>query len=186
VAVVTTTPAAAWYRVSTGHQEADNQIPDVARFARHHGYKVERSYKISDSAWNAGGPEYNRAVSQALADARRGHFKVLIVWAADRLTRGGAEDLLRLIRQFREQGVAVVSVQEPWLSSTPEIADVLVALAGWNAQQESARRSRRIRAGLELRKAAGLPVGRQPGAKDKKPRKRSGYHLQRERERAER
>jgi hypothetical protein len=32
-----------------------------------------------------------------------------------------------------------------------------------------------IRAGLERRRAQGKPVGRQPGAADKKPRKRSGY-----------
>ena len=31
--------------------------------------------------------------------------------------------------------------------------------------------------GLVKRKAAGLPVGRKPGAKDRKPRKVSGYYL---------
>ncbi len=32
-----------------------------------------------------------------------------------------------------------------------------------------------MKAGLERRKAEGLPVGRQPGAMDKTPRRRSGY-----------
>jgi putative DNA-invertase from lambdoid prophage Rac len=68
-----------------------------------------------------------------------------------------------------------VSVKESWLNAAPEIQDVLVAFAGWMAQQESARRSERIRAGLARRRAEGKPVGRQPGAADKKPRKRSGY-----------
>jgi DNA invertase Pin-like site-specific DNA recombinase len=83
--------------------------------------------------------------------------------------------VLRLIRQFRERGCTIVSVKESWLNGAPEVQDVLVAFAGWMAQQESARRSERIRAGLERRKAAGLPVGRARGAKDAKPRKRSGY-----------
>jgi hypothetical protein len=33
----------------------------------------------------------------------------------------------------------------------------------------------RVRAGLARRKAAGLPVGRQPGSKDRAGRKQSGY-----------
>ena len=68
-----------------------------------------------------------------------------------------------------------MSVKESWLNGSPEIPDVLVAFAGWMAEQESARRSERIRAGLARRKAEGKPVGGQPGRKDSKPRKRSGY-----------
>jgi DNA invertase Pin-like site-specific DNA recombinase len=83
--------------------------------------------------------------------------------------------VLRLIRQFRERGCVLLSVQESWLITTPEIQDVLVAFAGWMAQQGSGRRSERIKAGLERRKAQGLPVGRQPGAVDRSKRKRSGY-----------
>src|SRR5207342_2420092 len=118
----------------------------------------------SDSAWkNGGGREYQRALKQALADAHAGKFKVLIVWALDRIVRddeGGAEAI-------------VVSVQEPWLNGAGEVQDILVAFAGWVAQRESARKSERIRNGLDRRRAEGKPVGRQPGAADKKKRKRS-------------
>jgi DNA invertase Pin-like site-specific DNA recombinase len=177
--------AGAWYRVSTGHQDSENQVPDVQRFAAHHGYTITQTYEVAESAWNGGrdGGEYKRAMRRALDDAHRGEFSVLIVWALDRITREGAEGALRIIRQFRERGVAVVSVKESWLNGTPEIQDVLVAFAGWMAQQESARRSERIRAGLERRRSAGLPVGRQPGATDRKPRKRSGYVARWEHER---
>jgi len=150
------TPAAAWFRVSTGHQTTANQVPDVERFAGHHGYEIGLRYEISDA----------------------GRFKVLIVWALDRIVRddeGGAEAALRIIRLFRQAGVIVVSVQEPWLNGAGEVQDVLVAFAGWVAQRESARKSERIRNGLDRRRAEGKPVGRQPGAADKKKRKRSGY-----------
>jgi putative DNA-invertase from lambdoid prophage Rac len=172
-----TTNAAMWLRVSTGRQDQDNQVPEVERFARHHRYEITTRYSLSESAWNGGkdGGEYRATLQRALDDAWRGEFSVLIVWAIDRLSRGGAEDVLRLIRQFRERGCTIVSVKESWLNGAPEVQDVLVAFAGWMAQQESARRSERIRAGLERRKAAGLPVGRAPGAKDAEPRKRSGY-----------
>jgi len=172
-----TTDAAVWLRVSTGHQDQDNQVPDVERLTEHHGYRITKRYSLSDSAWNGGKDcgEYRATLQRALDDAWRGEFSVLIVWAIDRLSRGGSEDVLRLNRQFRERGCTIVSVKESWLNGAPEVQDVLVAFAGWMAQQESARRSERIKAGLERRKAAGLPVGRARGAKDVKPRKRSGY-----------
>jgi len=171
-----TAEAAVWLRVSTGHQDSDNQVPDVERFAVHHGYDITGRYTVSDSAWkNGGGAEYKRTLARALDDAHAGRFSVLIVWSLDRIVRNGAEDALRIMRQFRERGCTVVSVKESWLNGSPEVQDVLLAFAGWMAERESARRSERIRAGLERRRAAGKPVGRQPGVKDKKQRKRSGY-----------
>jgi DNA invertase Pin-like site-specific DNA recombinase len=170
------TGAAAWYRVSTSHQETDNQVPDVERFAAHHGYELAARYTVSDSAWkNGGGAEYRATLKQALDDAHAGRFKVLVVWSLDRIVREGAEDALRIFRQFRQRGCMVVSVKESWLNGSPEVQDLLIAFAGWMAERESARRSERIKAGLDRRKAGGKPVGRQPGKKDKKPRKRSGY-----------
>lgn len=171
------TPAAVWLRVSTTDQETDNQVPEVERFLAHHGYTEARRFVLDDSAWKngEGGPVYRAQVKAALDAAWRGECKVIVVWALDRITRLGAEDTLRLVRQFRERGCTLLSVQEPWLNSSPEVTDVLVAFAGWTAQRESARRSERIRAGLARRKAEGKPVGRAPGAKDRKPRRTDGY-----------
>ena len=169
-------PAAVWRRVSTTEQQAENQAPAMERFAAHHGYVIRRTYALDDSAWHSKTDSvYQAALGEALDDAWRGEFKVLIIWSLDRLTRGGAEDALRLLRKFRERSTQVISIQEPWLNGSPEVQDVLVAFAGWMAQQESARKSERVRAGLARRKAAGLPVGRQPGAVDLRPRKRAGY-----------
>jgi DNA invertase Pin-like site-specific DNA recombinase len=174
--------------VSTSHQEADTQLPDVEAFAEHHGYAIEARYEVSDSAWQNGngkGAEYRATLKRALDDAWAGKFSVLIVWALDRITREGAEGALRIIRQFRERGCTVVSVKESWLNSSPEVQDVLVAFAGWMAAQESARRSERIKMGLARRAAEGKPVGRQQGAKDATPRRRSGYVARWERERGQ-
>jgi len=110
-----------------------------------------------------------------LADAHAGKFRYLIIWAADRAVRTGIEDLLRLVRKLRESGVSVISVKEPWLSGSDATTELLLAIAGWVAHQESQRRSERVKAGLARRKAAGLPVGRQPGAADKGTRRKSGY-----------
>lgn len=181
------TEAAVWLRVSTGHQTTENQVPDVERFLAHHDYREAGRYTVTDTAYkDGGGPEYKRTLQQALDDAHAGKFKVLVVWALDRIIRddeSGAEAALRIMRQFRQRGCMVVSVQESWLNGSPEVQDILVAVAGWQAQRESKRRSDRIKIGLERRKAEGKPVGRAPGAKDSKPRRRSGYVARFERER---
>ena len=51
----------------------------------------------------------------------------------------------------------------------------LAGQAAARAGQESRDRSERARAGAARRRAAGLPVGRQPGARDRAPRRTAGY-----------
>lgn len=172
-----TAKAAVWFRVSTDQQEAANQQAAIAKFAGHHGYEIVRRYELADSAWNGGkaGSAYRAEIARVLEDAHKGEFTVLVVWALDRITREGAEGALRLIRQLKERGCMLVSVQESWLNGSPEIQDILVSFAGWMAKQESDRRSERIKAGLERRRAQGKPVGRAKGAADRQPRRRSGY-----------
>jgi putative DNA-invertase from lambdoid prophage Rac len=169
--------AAIWFRVSTDGQETANQAAGIDQFTAHHGYTVAKRYDLADSAWNGGkaGGDYRAAIQRVLDDAHRGEFSVLVVWSLDRITREGAEGALRLIRQLRERGCTLVSVQESWLNGSPEVQDLLIAFAGWMGQQESARRSERIKAGLARRRAEGKLVGRQPGSADRKPRRRSGY-----------
>ena len=172
------TPAAVWLRVSTDEQETGNQLPEIEQFLAHHGYTEARRFVLDDSAWDGGKPngEYRAALASALDAAWRGEFRVIVVWALDRLTRGGIEDALKLIRQFRERGVTVISVQEPWLNGSDATTDLLAAIVAWIAQQESARRSERIRAGIARRAAEGGHVGRKPGARDRKQRRTTGYH----------
>ncbi len=161
------TKAAAWMRVSTSEQTASNQRPDIERFCAHHGHELVKVFQVDDSAWDGGGRQYRTALAEVMDRAWKGDYSVVVVWSLDRITRGGAEDALRIIRELRTRGCVLLSVQESWLNGSAEVQDVLVAFAGWQAQAESRRRSERTRAGIERRRAAGLPVGgRKPGAKD--------------------
>ncbi|MGB6576912.1 MAG: recombinase family protein [Streptosporangiaceae bacterium] len=181
--------------VSGDGQTTDNQVPDVERFCAHHGYTITRTYSISDSAWKQG-PEYRKAVQQALDDAQQGHFTIVIIWALDRIVRSGSEagksaseEALSLFRQFGQRHVSIVSVKEPWLTGSPEIQAVLISFAAWVAEQESRRRSERVRAGMERARRegtrSGKPIGgRRPGAKDTKPRSKAGYAAEQARRKA--
>ena len=102
----------------------------------------------------------------------------MICWAIDRLTRQGVSETLQAVNRITRAGGTLVSLQESWIETSGELRDLLVAIVGWVANFESRRRSERIKSGLARRKAAGLPVGRLEGAKDRKPRKVSGYYVQ--------
>jgi DNA invertase Pin-like site-specific DNA recombinase len=168
------TNAAIWARVSTENQHEENQLPDLERFCEHHGYAITKRYLLNDVSAYKG--EHRASLKTVLDDAYRGEFTVLVVWAIDRICREGIAAVLTLIRELRERHCALVSVQEPWLNGSDATTELLAAVSAWVANQESARRSARIRAGLARRKADGLPVGgRQRGAKDRRPRRTEGY-----------
>jgi len=164
--------AAIYARVSTEDQTTDNQVPVLKDLAARRGWEVVDIYTEEVSAWRAG---HQLELKKLLKRASYHEYDILIVWALDRLTREGIGNIMQLFNTFRTYGVQVISHQEPWLEQAGPMADLLTAIAGWAAEFESARRSERIKAAVARKKARGELVGRKPGAKDKKPRKRMGY-----------
>lgn len=177
------TTCAIWCRVSKTEQETANQHEELLRWAQRKGLPVSREYVFEVSA-SKGKAEHREMLGRALADARLGHFDVLLVWALDRVSREGVEATLGTLRRFASHGTAVWSLKEPWTETAdPRMAELLASLYAWMAAEESRRRSERTKAGLDRRRRQGLPIGRQPGSADKKPRRRSGYVARWERER---
>lgn len=171
---------AIWARVSTTDQFTENQLAVLRVWARDRGLDVVAEFVTEDSAWTNGngkGLEFDKARKDLLNGARLGRYSVVLVWAIDRLSRKGIEDTLATMRQIYEHGADIWSHEEPWLVTTePRMRELLVSFMAWMAQQESDRRSERIKLGLARRKAEGKPVGgRKPGSKDKKPRDRAAY-----------
>jgi len=174
------TTSAIWARVSTKDQETANQLGQQRRLARDRELNVTAEFVTEDSAWQSGngkGAEFDRKRAELINGARLGNYRVVIVWAIDRLSRRGIEDTLATLRQLYDAGCDVWSIQEPWIITTePRMRELLVSMFAWMAEQESARRSERTKAGLKRRKERdGLPIGRQEGARDKTKRNRSGY-----------
>jgi DNA invertase Pin-like site-specific DNA recombinase len=169
---------ALWCRVSTTAQDTDNQLIALRAWAERRGTPIVKTFMVEESAWKGA---QHPALKAAMESARMGEYDTLMVWSLDRLSREGPEAMLGCLRRFRELGVTVESLQEPWVNGPPEMQELLASIMGWIAGVESTRRSERVRAGLARRKAAGLPIGRVPGAKDRRPRKVSGYHARYER-----
>ena len=175
------TDCAIWARVSTDDQHTANQLDELRKWAQKRELNVVAEFITEDSAWQNGngskGKEFDAERAKLLSGARSGDYTVCLVWAVDRLSRRGIEDTLAALRRLTEAGCVVWSHQEPWAEDLkdPHMRELFLAIAAWMAKMESDRRSARVKAALARRKAAGLPVGRQPGAVDKGSRKRSGY-----------
>jgi DNA invertase Pin-like site-specific DNA recombinase len=146
--------AAVYYRVSTDLQTADNQKPDVIQLVRARGFDVVATYEEQASA--AG---HRREFDNMMADAHRGLFDNVAVWALDRFGRSMTGNLAAVVELDR-LGVNVVSAKEPWLDTSGPARGLLVAIASWVAEQERARISLRTKAALQRLKNQGFHVGR--------------------------
>lgn len=174
--------AAIYIRVSTERQDAENQLPSIEAYAEHEELEITGRYAEAGTAWKNG---HQPELARLLDDLRSGRrvYDYLIVWAADRLTRGGVIQLLTLLQSFERLGCRVVSVQEPILGTDNAMRDVFAAFLGWVAKYESDHKSARIREGnaATLRKGvtkSGREIkqlGRPKGSTDKQPRHKAGY-----------
>jgi DNA invertase Pin-like site-specific DNA recombinase len=177
-----------YLRVSTKEQDYKNQLKPLQDFASGRKWENVRVYAESESAWKHG---QQHELDALRAAARFGEFDILLIWALDRLTRGGPAAILNLVAEFKRYGVKIVSYQESWTETLDaETLPLFLAIAGWLAEMESKRRSERILAAAERTKELGVTAkgkkwGRPPGRKDGEnvKRKLSGYHRRWENER---
>ena len=166
--------AAIYLRVSTDDQCTENQLPSLEEWAVRNTLRIVGVYREEVTAWKNG---HQVELKRLLSDALYGKFDYLIIWALDRLTREGAAKLMTLINTLGQRGVKVISIQEPFTQAVMGpmgeiITEMLYALYGCMAKLESQRRSERTRAGLARARTQGKHLGRPPGSKDKRKRRK--------------
>jgi putative DNA-invertase from lambdoid prophage Rac len=145
---------AIYLRVSKGERHTENQRPDVGRVIATRHLDVVAEYEEKASA-----AKTRLVFDRMMADAHRGAFDVLVVWALDRFGRsmvGNLRDVLELDRC----GVQVVSVRETWLDTGSAVRPLLIAIFGWVAEQERATIVARTKAGLDRARRDGVRLGR--------------------------
>ena len=158
-----------YLRVSSSEQSVENQLPVLEQWINIRGHKLVDIYQEAESAWRSG---HQRELARLKDHAQKRKFDIVLIWALDRLSREGAAAILNLVSTFKVYGIQVISYQESWTEVPGEIGEILYAIAGWVARMESQRRSERTRAGLARVKAQGKRLGRPPGSKDKRRRRR--------------
>ena len=147
---------AAYVRVSTFEQSADNQRPAIESLCRDRGCTIVKWYEETVS----GAAKRRPVFEQMVADARSRRFDALVVWAVDRFSRGGAGSCFAALGQIDAAGVDFISVKENYLDTSGPFRDVLLAFAATVARMERDRLIERTKAGLARARAQGRFGGR--------------------------
>jgi len=151
--------ACLWLRVSTDTkgQDAALQRADLERVCQQRGWEIVRVYEVEESAFGKKPREQFQAM---LEDARKGRFDVLVVWSMDRFSREGEWSVSRIMAALQDWHVQFHSYNEPFLDTTGPFAGFLIPLFAWLARQESIRKGKAVKLGMEKAKAQGKAVGR--------------------------
>ena len=145
-----------YLRVSTTQQDTENQAIALSQWAQQRDFEVVAVYQEEESAWRSG---HQRELARLVMDARKRKFRVVLVWALDRISREGSAAILGIVSKLSRYGVKVLSYQESWTEAPGELGELLFAIAGWVARMESQRRSERTKAGLARARAHGKMLG---------------------------
>lgn len=151
--------ACLWLRVSTDTrgQDPELQRADLERVCQQRGWEIVKVYGVEESAFGKRPREQFQAM---LEDARKGKFDVLVVWSLDRFSREGEWSVSRIMAALQDWNVRFYSYSEPFLDTTGPFAGFLIPLFAWLARQESIRKGKAVRLGMEKAKAQGKAVGR--------------------------
>jgi len=157
-------------------QDPMNQINPLRDYASALNGEIVMEY--IDCASGSGNAD-RRSFLKMLEDSGsvENRFDLLLIWSLDRFSREGIPNTLAYLQRLERNGVAVKSLQESWLDTRDEgLGQLLIAIFSWVAAQERKRIVERTEAGLAKARKNGKTLGRPKGSRDKKRRKRSGYH----------
>ena len=151
--------ACLWLRVSTDSkgQDPELQQSDLMRVCEQRGWVVTQVYEVEESAFGKKPREQFQAM---LEEARRGKFDIVVTWSMDRFSREGEWSVSRIMAALQDWKVRFYSYNEPFLDTTGPFAGFLIPLFAWLARQESLRKGRAVRLGMERARAEGKAVGR--------------------------
>lgn len=146
-----------YLRTSTDEQDPENQLSDVLLIAPKDS-EVLREY---GSAWKDD-VKHRKTFSSILDSVKKGRLSSINVWDLDRLYRNRVlcADFLRLCQL---KGVVVRSYRQPWLQEFENLPgtmgdmlrEVLVQIFSWMAEEESRKKSERVKAAFQRKKRYG-------------------------------
>jgi DNA invertase Pin-like site-specific DNA recombinase len=148
--------AALYLRVSTVDQHPETQLYDLRQMAAQRGYEVVAEFTDKISGTKARRP----GLDQMMADARRGRFDVVLVWACDRIARP-TRHFLDVLDDLNRIGVEFVSFREQIDTGGP-LGRAIVVIIGAIAELERNLIIERVRAGMRRARLEGQHIGRNP------------------------
>lgn len=138
-------------------QDPTNQLIPLRKFAEAMGWKIEKEFVDRASGGSANRPSFQNMLSEV----RQRHIDLILIWSLDRFSREGMSNTLSYIKQLKQYKCGLRSLQETWLDTSQEgIAELLIGIFAWVANEEKKRISERTKAGLAKLKAKGWKLGR--------------------------
>ncbi len=133
--------AAFYLRVTPFDPDPEPQLLELRRMAAERGYEIVTEFIEKVSATKAKRP----ALDRLLAEARRGHFDLVIVWSCDRIARS-TRHFLDLLEELYRLHIEFSSVRDGIDTGGPQ-GGALVQLTSALAGLERSLTSERVRAG---------------------------------------
>ncbi len=124
--------------------------------AAQRGYEIVQEYTDRISGAKARRP----GLDQMMADARRGRFDVVLVWASDRIARS-VKHFLEVLDELNRLSVEYVSFREQIDTGGP-LGRAIVVIIGAIAELERNLIIERVRAGMRRARLEGQRIGRAP------------------------
>jgi DNA invertase Pin-like site-specific DNA recombinase len=168
--------AAIYARVSTQEQTVEQQVRACVKYCEVQGWTYDIYADEGVSGAKTSRPEFNKMMSGIRADT----YQAIVIWKLDRLGRSTIH-LLQLLEEFRNRNITIAITTGNIDTSRPEGRLFFTIIAGF-AELEREYIKQRINASIETKKLKGIPMGRKPGSKDKKPRSKMGYIARYERQ----
>jgi DNA invertase Pin-like site-specific DNA recombinase len=148
--------AALYMRVSTVDQHPETQLYDLRKMAEQRGYQIVQEYTDKISGAKAKRP----GLDQLMADARRGHVEVVMVWASDRLARS-VKHFLEVLDELNRLNIEYISFRENLDTGGP-LGRAVVVIISAIAELERNLIIERVRAGMRRARLEGRQIGRRP------------------------
>ena len=148
--------AALCMRVSTVDQHPETQLHELRQMAAQRGYEIIHEYTDRISGAKARRP----GLHQMMADARRGKFDVVLVWASDRLARS-VKHFLDVLDELNRLNIEYISFRENIDTGGP-LGRAIVVIIGAVAELERNLIIERVRAGMRRARLEGQRIGRAP------------------------
>jgi DNA invertase Pin-like site-specific DNA recombinase len=148
--------AGLYMRVSTVDQHPETQLLDLRQMAAQRGYEIVQEYTDRISGAKARRP----GLDQMMADARRGRFDVVLVWASDRIARS-TRHFLEVLDELNRLQIEYVSFRENIDTGGP-LGRAIVVIIGAIAELERNLIIERVRAGMRRARLEGRSIGRRP------------------------
>lgn len=151
----------AYYRISTNKQDEASQRQIVADWLKQHpATDFREAYDQASGAL----PWQERAIAFALRDCEAGD--TIVVSEISRIARSTV-GVLTFLQAAAARGINVVAVRSGITLDGSTSSKIVVTVLAMAAEIERDLLRERTKAALQARAAAGLPIGRQPGAKGK-------------------